>query len=65
MSAYHIAYIYTVVFFHGMTEALLNKSELYDQLKVITLSTISHLFVALDKMRLINSLSDILHLKGV
>lgn len=61
MSAYHIAYIYTVVFFHRMTEVLLKKSELCNQLKVITLSTISHLFVALDKIRLINSLSDILH----
>lgn len=43
MSAYHIAYTYTVVFFHGTTEVLLKKSELCNQLKVITLSTISHL----------------------
>lgn len=64
MSAYHIAYIYTVVFFHGMTEALLKKSELYNQLKVITLSTMSHLFEALDKMRLING-SSYIALKGV
>lgn len=64
MSAYHIAYIYTVVFFHGITEVLLKKSELCNQLKVITLSTISHLFVALDEMRLINSSSDVA-LKGV
>lgn len=61
MSAYHIACIYTVVFFHGMTEVLLKKSELCNQLKVITLSTISHLFAALNKMRLIKSSSDILH----
>jgi len=51
MSAYPIAYIYTLVFFHGMTEVLLKKSKLCDQLKIITLSIISHLFVALDKMK--------------
>lgn len=61
MSAYHVAYTYTVVFFHGMTEVLLKKSELCNHLKVITLSTISHLlFCNLDKIRLIDSSSDIL-----